>query len=73
MNSQEMASVQNYLRQKFGTDRLRIKARKEADDSVEVLLGEEFIGVIYRDEDEGEVSYDFNMAILEMDVKAAQG
>lgn len=73
MNSQEMANVQNYLRQKFGTDRLRIKARKEADDSVEVLLGEEFIGVIYRDEDEGEVSYDFNMAILEMDVKAAQG
>jgi len=31
-------------------------------------LGEEFIGVVYRDEDEGEVSYAFNMAILEMDL-----
>tara|TARA_B100000686_G_C16792254_1_gene979567 strand:- start:1888 stop:2160 length:273 start_codon:yes stop_codon:yes gene_type:complete len=72
MNSQEIAGVQNFLRQKFGTDRIRVKARKEADDSVEVLLGEEFIGVIYRDEDEGEVSYDFNMAILDVDVKAAK-
>ena len=35
------------------------------------LIGEEFIGVIYRDEDDGEVSYDFNMAILAYDLPAA--
>jgi hypothetical protein len=36
-----------------------------------VFIGEEFIGVIYRDEDDGEVSYDFNMAILAYDLPAA--
>ena len=73
MNPTEIARIQNYLRHKFGTERLRVRARKEADDSLEVLLGEEFIGIIYKDEDEGEVSYDFNMAILEMDVNAISG
>ena len=68
MNSQEIVRIQQYLRTKFGTDRIAIRARKETDDSVEVFLGEEFIGVIYKDDDEGEVSYDFNMAILEMDL-----
>ncbi len=71
MNPTETARLQNYLRLKFGTDRIRVKPRKEADDSVEVLLGEEFIGLIYKDQDEGETSYDFNMAILEMDLAAA--
>ena len=68
MEQIETAQLQNYLRQKFGTERLRVKPRKEANDSAEVLLGEEFIGVIYKDEDEGEISYDFNMAILDIDL-----
>ncbi len=31
-------------------------------------IGDEFIGVIFKDEDEGEVSYAFNMAILDIDL-----
>lgn len=71
MNQTEINRLQAYLRMKFGTDRLRIKPRREDKGSVEVTLGDEFIGVIYRDEDEGEVSYDLNMAILEMDLPPA--
>jgi len=41
------------------------------EDMVEVFLGDEFIGTMFRDEDEGEVSYDFNMAILEFDLPSA--
>ena len=40
----------------------------QSDGSVEVYLGEEFIGVIYKDEEEGDISYDFNMSILEIDL-----
>jgi len=71
VETDEVVKIQEYLRTKFGTDRIKIQKRKETNDSVEVLLGEEFIGVIYKDEDEGEISYDFNMAILEMDLPAA--
>jgi hypothetical protein len=35
---------------------------------MEVYAGDEFMGVIFRDEDEGEISYSFNMAILDIDL-----
>ena len=63
-----MARVQRYMREKFGNKTITLRDRTQRDGSVEVAIDEEFIGVIYRDEDEGEVSYDFNMAILEMDL-----
>lgn len=67
LSPQEIAKVQSFMRLKFGNDRIALKQRK-TDDSVEVLVGGEFLGVIYRDEDEGEISYAFNMAILEIDL-----
>jgi hypothetical protein len=71
MNKIEITRLQKYLQDKFGNKKLSLVLRKEAKDSVEVMLDAEFIGVIYRDEDEGEISYDFNMAILEMDLPPA--
>ena len=70
MTRQEIIRLQSYLQRKFANSQLILKERKESSDSVEVLLGSEFIGVIYRDDEEGDVSYDFNMAILEMDLPA---
>ena len=73
MTDAEMARVQKYLRDKFGNDTFKLKDRTQSDGSVEVFLGEEFIGIIYRDDEDGEVSYDFNMAILEMDLPKVAG
>lgn len=67
----EVVRLQKYLQDKFGNSKLSLTERKEAKDSVEVMLSGEFIGVIYKDEDEGDVSYDFNMAILAMDLPTA--
>ncbi len=69
--AQESEKLQKYLQTTFGNKGLTVRARAQAKDSVEVLLNGEFIGVLYKDEDEGETSYDFNMAILEMDLPAA--
>jgi hypothetical protein len=46
-----------------------VRQRPRKDDSAEVFVDEEFIGVIYRDDDEGEVAYQFQMAILDYDLK----
>lgn len=67
MNNEEIIRVQTYMRLKFQNDMLTLK-RGAKDDMVEVYLEDEFIGTLFRDEDEGEVSYDFNMAILEFDL-----
>ena len=70
-NKAEIIRLQKYMQQKFANPKLVLTERKEVKDSVEVSLAGEFIGVIYKDEDDGEVSYDFNMAILEMDLPVA--
>ncbi|MCH7631216.1 MAG: DUF3126 family protein [Proteobacteria bacterium] len=68
MTPQETGRLQTYLREKFNLSQIRVKPRPGVDDSVEVYIGEEFIATIYRDEDEGEISYAFTMTILEMDL-----
>jgi hypothetical protein len=68
----EIRRVTQYLREKFGNPKLKLRDRTQSDESVEVFMGEEFIGVIYRDEEDGEVSYDFNMAILAYDLPGAK-
>ena len=71
ISSQEAAKLQTYLQKTFGNKGLSLRNRDRAGDSVEVLLNGEFIGTIYKDEEDGETSYDFNMAILQMDMEAA--
>jgi hypothetical protein len=55
----------------FGTKTLSVRARPKKDDSAEVYVGDEFIGVLFREEEEGELSYQFQMAILELDLDDA--
>ncbi len=68
MDPIEIARLQEYFRTKFNLENLTVRGRPNKDDSAEVYLGDEFIGVIFRDDEDGDVSYDFNMAILEIDL-----
>jgi hypothetical protein len=68
LNRQEINLVQTYLRRTFANDGITLTVPKKPNDPVEVWLGREFLGTLYRDEDEGEISYDFNMTILEVDL-----
>ena len=68
MNSTEIMRVQTYLREKFSNDQINLNTKGKISNSVEVNLGDEFIGVCYRDEDDGEVSYAFHMAIIDLDL-----
>ena len=64
MNQTEALRVQIYLRQLFGNDRVIVKLRPK-DGSAEVMMGQEFTGVLSKDGGAGDVSSAFNMAILE--------
>ncbi|ESQ83099.1 hypothetical protein AEAC466_14650 [Asticcacaulis sp. AC466] len=66
MTPAEITKVQDYLFSTFKTQGLELKPRKQKD-SAEVYIGEDFIGVVYVDEDE-EGSYIFEMAILKEDL-----
>jgi hypothetical protein len=67
----EIWRIEKYLRNLFRLDTITIVERPKQADSVEVQVNGEFIGVIFKDEEVGETSYAFNMAILEMDLPPA--
>lgn len=69
MDKRELERVQTYLRTTFQNQAFRVVARPRKDDSAEVYLGEEFIGVLFRDDEDGDLSYNFQMAILEQDLE----
>ena len=68
MTRDEILKLEHYLKKLFRVPELQVRQRPRKDDSAEVFIGEEFIGVIFRDEDEGETAYQFQMAILDFDL-----
>ena len=46
-----------------------LRARPKIKDSAEVYVGDEFVGTLTRDDEEGELCYQFQMAILELDLE----
>ena len=71
MTPKEIVSVQDYLRHKLGNDRIAIDQPRKPGAPIEVRIGDEFFGVLYRDDEEGEVSYSLTMSILEEDLLPA--
>ena len=68
MNHPEIIKLQKYLQLKFNSPSIDVRPRNRQNDSVEVYLGEEFLGLIYVDDEDGDKSYNFQMAILEEDL-----
>lgn len=68
MKHDEIIKLQKYLQQKFANTSIDVRPRPKQDDSVELYLGDEFIGLIYVDEDEGEKSYMVQISILDIDL-----
>lgn len=72
LNHPEIIKLQKYLQAKFSNSALDVRPRNKQEDSVEVYLGEEFLGLIYVDDEDGDKSYNFQMAILEEDLADVQ-
>ncbi len=69
MDRQEIAKLENYLRRKFQLPSIGVRARPQKSDSAEVYIGDEFIGIIFRDDEDEDLSWNFQMAILEFDLE----
>nr|WP_207620368.1 DUF3126 family protein [Oharaeibacter diazotrophicus] len=65
----ELNKIERYLRRSLGSPTITVKARPRKTDSAEVYVGEEFIGVVFEDDEDDEKSYNFQMAILGMDLE----
>jgi hypothetical protein len=64
---EEIKKLDGYFKRTFNPE-IVVKARPRKNDSAEVYLGEEFLGVVYVDDEDGDRSYNFSMAILDVDL-----
>jgi len=68
MDRDEIAKIEKFLRRTFSSQGIELRARPQKNDSCEVFLKDEFIGVLYLDDEDGDRSYMFQMAILDIDL-----
>ena len=64
----DVQRLERYLRKMFNTETLRVVMHPKKTDMAEVFIGEEFIAPLYREEEDGEVSFQLQMAILDIDL-----
>jgi hypothetical protein len=69
LKTEELAKLTQFFRKTFDSQTISVRKRPQKNDSCEVYIGEEFIGVISKDEEDGELSYHFSMAILDIDLE----
>ena len=67
MDEKAIRKIATHLRGTFANARITLTPRPKQKDSAEVYVGEEFIGVVFEDEDD-DGSYMFEMAILAEDL-----
>jgi hypothetical protein len=66
---QVVKKLDSYLKRLFNNPQIRVVPRPKKQDSAEVYIGEEFIGVLFVDDEDEDRSYNFQMAILESDLE----
>ena len=71
MDKTELLKVQTYLRRLFGNASINVVARSKKKDSAEVMIGEEFIGTLSLDDEDGDRSYAVTMSILDIDLEGS--
>jgi len=69
MDKTELLKLQDYLRRLYGNASIKVVARPRKTDSAEVMIGDEFVGIISLDDEDGDRSFVFTMSILEDDLR----
>ena len=68
---QPVPTLNAFLRRKFDNENIRVVTRPKKADSLEVYIGEEFIGVLFLEVEKGKRSYILELPILDVDLADA--
>ena len=68
MDSFEIKKINAYFNKQFNTNDFSLKVDDNNEDSAEVYFKNEFLGLIYKDDEDGEIAFQFHMTILDEDL-----
>jgi hypothetical protein len=66
---QPVPTLNAFLRRRFDNDKIRVVTRPKKMDSLEAYIGEDFLGVLFVENEKGRRSYIFEMPILDFDLE----
>ena len=69
VTAEEITKLETYLRKLFNSPGIELRRAPKVDDMVELHKDDEFLGTIYRDSEDGDLSYQVNFAILDIDLE----
>ncbi len=65
---QPVPALNAYLRHRFDNENVRVVTRPKKTDLLEAYIGEEFLGVLFVENEKGRKSYIFELPILDVDL-----
>ena len=65
----ELKRVEAYMRKTFGNTSIEVRGRQKAADAAEVYVDGEFLGVVSKDTEDGDLCFQFSMTILDIDLQ----
>ncbi len=68
INTPDIPKTQSYLKDLFQRNNVDVRQLPKKDDTAEVYLGDEFIATLYNDVENGKVTHQFQMCILDFDL-----
>ena len=68
MNQTEVAKLEAYLKARFANQAISLIHRPQASDSVEFEIDGETLGIVYRDDEDGEICYHVQLTVLAEDL-----
>ena len=69
MDRVTLKKIEIFFKEKFNNKKIKIEGRANKSDSAEVLIEDEFIGVVFEDNEDGDTCFQFNMTILSEDLE----
>jgi hypothetical protein len=69
---QPVPTLNAFLRRRFDNDKIRVVTRPKKMDSLEAYIGEDFLGVLFVENEKGRKSYIFEMPILDFDLEGSE-
>jgi hypothetical protein len=64
----EIKRVEAYLRRMFNNRSIEVRGREKAADAAEIYVGGDFFGIVSKDTEDGETSFQLTATVLEEDL-----
>lgn len=68
MDKAEVKKIESYLRSRFGNQDIALIHRPQTSDSVEFEIDGETLGIVYRDDEDGDICYHVQLTVLAEDL-----